>query len=181
MSADYAADATVASSPPPRRRRRYRGDVRTIDDLDGRTAPARRARDLSARLRAEIGAGNAPTTAQNELIARCTMLSILAGDCEIKIMGNQPIDIHGYVALVNCQRRALQALGGLQRDPKIIDGTTQTALDAQFSHIWPEHRQAEAARAARGADSMAKLIAALGSDDEPPKNDEPPTPEEPQL
>jgi hypothetical protein len=178
MSATYDADVGAAAPPPKRRHRRYRRDVRSVADLDGRTRASRLARDLAARLRAELGADGAPTAAQGELITRCTMLSVLAGDAELKIARNEAIDIHGYVALVNCQRRALQVLGGFERDPKLIDGTTNShADDARFQHVWPEYRAAEAARSASAADGLAKLIEQL-VDDEPPKSDA--EPEEPQ-
>src|SRR5436853_578731 len=108
MSATFDAEVDAATPPPLRKRRRYRRDIRAISDLDGRTAAARRARELSARLCA--GLPSEPTAAQAELIARGTLLSILASDCEVKVLRNQPIDIHAYVALVNCQRRVLQVL-----------------------------------------------------------------------
>jgi hypothetical protein len=166
MSAQYDADACVAVSPPKRLRKRYRRDVRTLADLDGRTAPARRARDLAARLRADLGSD--PTAAQAELITRCTMLSVLAGDCEVKVMRNQPVDIHAYVALVNCQRRALSVLG-VAPDPKLIDASanrvTNPELARRLANTWPEFHEQEIARHARDTDHMAAQIAALGDDE----------------
>jgi len=156
MSAQCDADASAAASPPKRLRKRYRRDVRTLADLDGRTAPARRARSLAARLCAELPGD--PTAGQQELVTRCALLSILASDAEVKILRNEAIDVHGYVALVNCQRRVLQALG-LQCDPKIIDGTdgTQSSLDTLYGHVWPKYRRGEAER---------ELLAALKDDDD---------------
>jgi hypothetical protein len=97
------------------------------------------------------------------------MLSVLAGDAELKIARNQPIDVHGYVAICNCQRRALSVLGGFERDPKVIDGHANDGPGT----VWPQYRADEAARSVRDADSMAKLIAQL-DDSEPAKDDEPP-------
>jgi hypothetical protein len=67
-------------------------------------------------------------------------------------MRSQAIDIHAYVALVNCQRRVLQVLG-IVRDPKVIDGAANgrergkdkgsdwqernVASDPRRSHEWP--------------------------------------------
>src|SRR5438128_1028771 len=110
MSANYDADVDAATPPPKRKRRRWRRDVRSVADLDGRSRASRRARDLAAALRADLGVAT-PTAAQSELIARCTLLGILANDCEVQILHNKPIDIHAYVALTNCQRRVLQVLG----------------------------------------------------------------------
>jgi hypothetical protein len=183
MTAECGADVRPADQPPKRLRKRYRRDVRVISDLDGRTAPARRARDLVARLQSDLGAGGGLSAAQTELVTRCALLSILAGDCEVKVLRNQPIDVHAYVALVNCQRRVLQALG-LQRDPKIIDGSTNgrvadPVLAARLERVWPQYHEAETRR--HYADLEREVIDAL-DDSAPPKSDDSvsPTREDPQ-
>jgi len=159
MSAQYDADASVAASPPKRLRKRYRRDVRAVTDLDGRTTAARCARDLAARLRVDSNCD--ATAARGELITRCTLLSVLAGDCEVKVLRGQPIDVHAYVALVNCQRRILQVLG-IVRDPKIIDGQVDGhATAARLANVWPAYREAEADRLA----AFEAKIAALEGDD----------------
>jgi hypothetical protein len=129
MTATYDAGASAAASSPKRLRKRYRRDIRAVSDLDGRTAPARRARDLAARLRADLG--HDPSAAEEELISACTLLSVLTSDCGIRVLRGQQVDIAGLCALVNTSRRAYQALG-LQRDAKLIEPINTIDADAQF-------------------------------------------------
>jgi hypothetical protein len=60
-------------------------------------------------------------------------------------MRGQPIDLCGFVAVVNGQRRALSALGALDRDPKLINGTTTAAPADAHSRFLQEIREAIAA------------------------------------
>jgi hypothetical protein len=142
MTATYDADARPADMPRRRARKRYRKDVRTLADLDGRTAPARRARDLAARLRADLG--HDPSAAEAELIAGCTLLSILTSDAGVKILRNEAGDVHALTALVNCSRRAYAALGCLTRDPKLIEPVDTIDADAQFKQELLEALEANA-------------------------------------
>jgi len=104
------------------------------------------------------------------------LLSVLIGDAGIKILHKEPVDPHALTALINCERRALDALGALQRDPKLVDGHASGGGDPELArrlaNTWPEFHEQEIARSARDADHMAAQIAALGDGDEP-DNDEP--------
>jgi hypothetical protein len=174
MSADCNADARPVDLPSKRTRKRYARTIRSLSDLDGRTTASRRARALGARLQAGLPA---PATAgQLELIQGCVLLSVLIGDAGIKVLHGQPVDPHALTALINCERRALDALGALHTDPKLVDGTTQSDLDAKFGNVWPEYRKDEAACAASALDKIAALVDAP-DDDDPAKNDEPPAQE----
>jgi len=181
MSANCNADARPVDLPSKRTRKRYARAIRSLSDLDGRTTASRRARALGARLQAGLPA---PATAgQLELIQGCILLSVLIGDAGIKVLHGQPVDPHALTALVNCERRALDALGALQPDPKLVDGHASgdgdPELARRLANTWPEFHEQEIARSVRDADHMAELIERLGGDDDAalPKNNEPPTKE----
>jgi hypothetical protein len=148
-------------------------------DLDGRTAAARNAAKLIARLTAELPGGDA-TSAQHELVVRAALLSVLAGDAEVAIVRGQAIDVSAYCTLANTQRRILSALG-IARDPKLIEHngsghTTDPALADRLRNVWPQFHAEETAR--HYAEREHELFAALADDDKaPPENDD--TAEEP--
>jgi hypothetical protein len=130
MTDSCVGDARRADLPRPRTRKRYRRDIRAVSDLDGRTRAARLARDLARRLRADLG--HDPSAAEQELIQACTLLSVLTSDAGVKILRNEQVDVFALTALVNCSRRAYQALGCMQRDAKLIEPINTIDADAQF-------------------------------------------------
>jgi len=197
MSAEYSADAGVAAAPPKRRHRRYKRDVRAVADIDGRTRASKLARGLAARLQAALPA---PATAgQLELIQGCVLLSVLIGDAGVKVLHGQPVDPHALTALINCERRALDALGALQPDPKTIDGHASGGGDPELArrlaNTWPEFHEQEihqynAEREAKRENPIEAALAKISElgDDDPVTQEtigaavdrEPPVKEEPQ-
>jgi len=145
MPADCSADAApLATQKRGKIRLTTKARLLSLSDLDHRTRAAQNCARLITGLQADCGPD--PGHGRLELAKRAA----------------------GYTATVNALRRVLQALD-IARDPKVIDGTTQSTLDAQ-SHVWPQFRAAEAARSAQAAAHMATLIERLG-DDEPLKSD----------
>jgi hypothetical protein len=185
MTAECGADVRPADLPIPRKRRhrRYKPAVRSIADMDRRTAAARNAAELVKRLEADLGGD--PTTAQQELATRAALLSVLCGDAEVAIVRGQPIDTAAYCGLVACQRRVLSALG-LTRDPKLINGHAngQQALANEFPNVWPEFRAQERERSVRDLGRLSEWLAETERDDEPksdePKSDTPTQEDDPQ-
>jgi hypothetical protein len=114
-----------------RRGGEHRLHLRTLDDLDGRTAAARMARRLVAELERDLGRD--PSTAESELIQRAALLGAILEDAEVRWLERRSVDLAVYGMLLDRQRRCLEALG-LQRQPRNIsprhNGATARVIEA---------------------------------------------------
>jgi hypothetical protein len=93
--------------------------LRSLDDLDNRTAAARRARDLVADLESDLGGGDGLPVGLRELIKRAAMLGAIVEDCEVRWLERRPVDLAEYLSAVNAQRRVLATIG-LDRRPRDV-------------------------------------------------------------
>ncbi len=109
-SADTAA---TRRDPDPDAPRTRQGKVRlrSLDDLDNRTAAARRARELVADLESDLGGGESLTVGMRELVKRAAMLGAIIEDHEVRWLQREPADLSLYGTLVDRQRRVLETLG----------------------------------------------------------------------
>src|SRR5438046_2796904 len=89
----------------------------TIASLDGRTAAARRARDLVAALTADLGGDL--SAAQAELVQRAAMLGAFIENAEAGWLAGHESDVSTWLAAIDRQRRTLMALG-LDRVAKAV-------------------------------------------------------------
>lgn len=80
-----------------------------LDRIDGRSALARRYRDVLAQLVAAIG--GAPTDAQAMLCRRAATLSVWCEQAESDLASGGQIDVATYNTSTNTLRRLLQELG----------------------------------------------------------------------
>jgi hypothetical protein len=91
--------------------------LRSLDDLDNRTAAARRARELVADLESDLGGDL--STAERELVKRAALLGAIVEDTEVRWLQRQHADLSLYGTLVDRQRRILETLG-LRRRPRDV-------------------------------------------------------------
>jgi len=101
----------------PRRNGEDRLHLRTLDDLDGRTAAAKRARRLVAELQSDLGRD--PSAAEAELIQRAAVLGAILEDAETRWLEQRRVDLAVYGQLICRQRRVLETLG-LGRTPRNV-------------------------------------------------------------
>jgi hypothetical protein len=80
----------------------------TIDDLDGRTLAARRAKDLIAAIEDDMGGDI--TVSQRQLIQHAAILGAMVEDLATRWLLGEKIDQANYALLINAQRRVLGAL-----------------------------------------------------------------------
>lgn len=106
--------------------------LRTIDSLDGRTASARRARDLVAGLEEDAGGSEHISVATKQLVQRAAILGALIEDFEARWLGGQQIDVAELLMAVNCQRRVLATLGLERKARDVLDplGYAKTRAEA---------------------------------------------------
>ncbi|HEY7248692.1 MAG TPA: hypothetical protein VH678_32920 [Xanthobacteraceae bacterium] len=93
--------------------------LRSLDELDGRTAAARRARDLIAHLVADAGGNDNITEGMRQLITRAAVIAAYVEDIEARWISGGNIKVEEYLAAANTQKRILEAVG-LQRVPRNI-------------------------------------------------------------
>ena len=83
----------------------------TLDDLDGRTLAARRAKSLVESIEIDLGGSDRLTAAQRELVTRAAVMGALLEDKETRLLMGKRSDLSNYLATVNAQRRVLETLG----------------------------------------------------------------------
>lgn len=80
----------------------------TIEDLDGRTLAARRAKDLIAAIEEDMGGDL--TVSQRQLVQHAAILGAMVEDLATRWLLGEKIDQANYALLINAQRRVLVAL-----------------------------------------------------------------------
>lgn len=104
-----AEGTTVASPPPTARSAVANGSRLFVQELDGRSALARRYRDLVAEFTSDIG-GN-PSEAQKQLIRRAASLSTWCEAQEVRLANGEEVEIGPLTTAANSLRRILQDIG----------------------------------------------------------------------
>jgi len=108
--------------------------LRSLGDLDHRTAAARKAQSLVDALLNDLGGD--PSTAQRQLAMRAACLVALLEDTEAKWISGANIDAQTYGFLVGSLRRCLNALG-LERKPRdVTEQSDDARLLAQFARAY---------------------------------------------
>lgn len=93
-----------------------------VEEIDGRSAIARRYRDLVAEFTSDIGGD--PTEAQKQLIRRAASLSTWAEAQEVKLANGEDIEIGPLTTAANSLRRILQDIG-LERRSRDVTPTLE--------------------------------------------------------
>ena len=98
----------------------------SVEDLDGRTRAARRARSLVDQIEGDCGGADRMTAAQRQLAQRAAIMGAFLEDMETTALAGGQIDLPAYLALTNAQRRVLVNLGLSPRPRQ--DATPAAAL-----------------------------------------------------
>jgi glutathione S-transferase len=109
MPEDSAAiEGRSAAAPAPKA-----GKLRllTLGHLDGRTAAARRARELIEVIQTDLGGGDRLSEGERQLVQRAAVLGAYIESCEVKWLGGEAVDLADYLAAINAQRRVLATIG----------------------------------------------------------------------
>jgi hypothetical protein len=94
---------------PSARSRVSNGKDLFLDGVDGRSAIARRYRDILAQLTSDVGGD--PSEAQSLIIRRATQLAVWCEMAEADAAGGKPLNIGEYATATNTLRRLLLDLG----------------------------------------------------------------------
>lgn len=90
-----------------------------VEKIDGRTAPARRFRDLLLEIVNDLGGVDALSAIQMQLVRRFASLSVEAEVLEMTIAEGKPLDVETYGVIVSAQARLAGQLG-LHRKMKLV-------------------------------------------------------------
>jgi hypothetical protein len=152
--------AVTAPRPPRLRSRATNGTALFAESIDGRTALARRYRDLIAQFVADVGGD--PSQTQQQVIRRAASLSVWCESVEAKLAAGEEIDIGQFTTACNSVRRLLADIG-LSRHREPMRAIEATAIEPAVAE--PAEAAAEAADAPAPAsitDTAERLRAILG-------------------
>jgi hypothetical protein len=102
-------DARCAADSPSKATGKLR--LLTLGHLDGRTAAARRARELIEAIQKDLGGGDRLSEGERQLVQRAAVLGAYIESCEVKWLGGEAVDLADYLAAINAQRRVLATIG----------------------------------------------------------------------
>jgi len=83
----------------------------TLDQLDHRTAAAKRCRDLIGAIELDLGGSDRLSTSERQIIQRAAITGAVLEDIETRWLAGDPIDPALYATLGNAQRRLLETIG----------------------------------------------------------------------
>jgi len=106
-----------AVTKPTARSRVSNGKDLFLDGVDGRSALARRYRDILAQLTSDIGGD--PSEAETIIIRRATTLAVWCEQAEAQVATGESLNIGEYTTATNTLRRLLSDIG-LERRLKDI-------------------------------------------------------------
>lgn len=127
--------ATVARIKPEGRSRISNGSATFLPGTDGRSALARRWRDIASQLTADIGGD--PSEAQSLIARRAATLGVWCEQCEAALTKGGSLDIVAFTTATNALRRLLTDLG-LERRAKDIT----PSVAAYVAHLEAEEASA---------------------------------------
>ena len=110
---------TIAQKSPSQRSAVANGTRLFIDRVDGRTAAARRFRDILAEMLVDLGGSDRLSEIQRQLVRRFASLSVEAEILEMSIAQGKPLDLQAYSVIVSALSR-LASLLGLERRMKEV-------------------------------------------------------------
>jgi hypothetical protein len=91
----------------------------TLDQLDGRTIAAKRARDTISAIEADLGGAENLTTSMRQIIESAAVTSTMVADLGSRWLSGEQIDLALFCTLGNAQRRLFETIG-LERAPRDV-------------------------------------------------------------
>jgi hypothetical protein len=101
-----------------------------IDGLDGRSALARRYRDLVAEFVSDLGGADVISAAQRAIVRRAASLCVWCEAVEVRLAAGEEIDIAPYTTAANSLRRLVVDIG-LERRARDVTPSLDAYLRAK--------------------------------------------------
>jgi hypothetical protein len=134
-------DARCAADSPTKAAGKLR--LLTLGHLDGRTAAARRARELIEAIESDLGGGDQLTEGSRQLVQRAAVLGAYIESCEVKWLSGEAVDLADYLAAINSQRRVLATIG-LERRARDVTPDLKTYIAGKQTGVIPPAAPTEA-------------------------------------
>lgn len=119
---------TVANSPT--NRSRVSNGTVILEGIDGRSAMARRFRDIFAEVLSDLGGADNVSEGERQLAKRAAGLSVGCEQIEAAMARSETVDTEDYVRLVNASNRTFSTLG-LRRRAKDITPALADYVEAR--------------------------------------------------
>jgi hypothetical protein len=107
-----------------------------LGHLDGRTAAARRARELIEAIETDLGGGDRLTEGSRQLVQRAAVLGTYIESCEARWLAGETVELADYLAAINAQRRVLATIG-LERRPRDVTVDLKTYIAGKQTSVIP--------------------------------------------
>lgn len=101
----------IAPRPRTTRSRVTNGKELFVSRVDGRTAEARRFRDVLAEIVSDLGGAEGLSEGQRQLARRCAMMAVECEKVEAMAVAGKPIDLEAFGKMTDRIGRAFQRLG----------------------------------------------------------------------
>src|SRR5260370_34724682 len=125
-----AANAALAPRKPTARSAITNGST-LLDGIDGRSAQARRFRDVLSEIVSDLGGGDHLSEGQRQLARRCALISVECERLEGRAIAEQSIDLDLYGTLTDRLGRAFQRLSLKRQPPGISPRSLRDRLLAE--------------------------------------------------
>jgi hypothetical protein len=102
-----------------------------VDQLDGRTAAARAARETISAIESDLGGAENITTANRQVIESAAVTSAMVADLGSRWLAGEQIDLGLFTTLCNSQRRLLESVGLEFRAKDITPSIDQIAAEIE--------------------------------------------------
>ena len=125
-------ESQTIAARPSRLRSRVTNGSKMVAGLDGRSAEARRYRDLAMSFADDLGGADKLTEAQRTLIAQAATLQVQSERVQAAVLRGEVIDVEQLTRLANAAMRILSRLG-LKRERRDTTPTLDEYLAANHS------------------------------------------------
>jgi hypothetical protein len=109
---------SAAAERPSTIRSRVTNGSKAIAGVDGRSAEARRYRDLAMSFADDLGGADILTEAQRALVAQAAALTVQSERLQGTMLRGEAVDIEQQTRVANSLSRTLNRLGIKRREPR---------------------------------------------------------------
>ena len=129
---DSSADRALVERRPSKQRSRLSNGTKLLPDLDGRSAMARRFKDIISAVLVDQGGADQCSESRLQLVRRFAAAAVLAERMEARLANGEEINIAEHGLLCSTLVRIAQRIG-INRVPKTIVPSLDDYLEAAAS------------------------------------------------
>src|SRR6266576_3237278 len=111
MSLDSSTDRALVERRPSKQRSRLSNGTKLLPDLDGRSAMARRFKDITTAVLIDQGGADQCSESRLQLVRRFAAAALLAEQMESRLANGEQIDIQEHALLCSTLTRLAQRIG----------------------------------------------------------------------